>query len=153
MKNVAWHHTHLPGLARQLKLDLLHAPSYRRLLWRKPCPIVGTIHDLAPFHVTGKHDWKLMIYGRVIVKRLARRQDAVIAVSEYTARDLENFFGLGRERVTVVWNGINHQRFQPSDVAAAKTSAADRWQLIQPFFLYVSRLEHTGNNHSRLIAV
>jgi glycosyltransferase involved in cell wall biosynthesis len=151
VKNVLWHHTHLPRLARELGLDVLHAPSYRRLLWRKPCPIVGTIHDLAPFHVRGKYDWKRMLYGRIIVKRLARRQDAVIAVSENTARDIENFFGVGRDKMTVIWNGIDHQRFQPGNAAAAKKSAAEKWRLDRPFFLYVSRLEHPGKNHVRLI--
>ena len=151
VKNILWHQAVLPGLAKQLGLDVIHVPSYRRLLWRKPCALVATIHDLAPFHVTGKYDWKRMIYGRVIVKRLAARQDEVIAVSENTARDLKDYFGLGPDRVTVVWNGIDHQRFQPGDPAAAKARAAARWQLDRPFFLYVSRLEHPGKNHVRLI--
>ena len=82
VRNVLWHQRTLPALVRQLQLDVLHVPSYRRMLWPRPCPLVATIHDLAPFHVTGKYDWKRMIYGRVIVKRLARRQHAIMAVSE-----------------------------------------------------------------------
>jgi len=151
VKNVLWHQTELPKLAKKLNLDVLHVPSYRRMLWRAPCPLVATIHDLAPFHITGKYDWKRMIYGRVIVKRLARRQDEIIAVSENTARDLQTFFGLGRDRVSVVWNGIDHRRFAPGDVGAAKKSAVEKWKLDRPFFLFVSRLEHPGKNHVRLI--
>ena len=151
VKNVLWHQAELPKLAKKLGLDVLHIPSYRRMLWQAPCPLVATIHDLAPFHITGKYDWKRMVYGRVIVKRLARRQDEIIAVSENTARDLHAFFGLGPDRVSVVWNGIDHRRFQPGDVAAAKQSAAEEWKLDRPFFLFVSRLEHPGKNHVRLI--
>ena len=151
VKNVLWHQTTLPKLAGKLGLDVLHVPSYRRMLWRAPCPLVATIHDLAPFHIQGKYDWKRMIYGRIIVKRLARRQDKVIAVSENTARDLEEFFGLGRDRVDLVWNGIDHQRFQPGDPVAAKKEVATRLKLDRPFFLFVSRLEHPGKNHVRLI--
>jgi glycosyltransferase involved in cell wall biosynthesis len=151
VRNILWHQRTLPKLVRQLRLDVLHVPSYRRMLWPRPCPLVATIHDLAPFHITGKYDWKRMLYGRVVVKRLAHRQDHVMAVSENTARDLETFFGLGRDRVTVVWNGIDHQRFQPGDATAAKAEAASRWQLDRPFFLFVSRLEHPGKNHVRLI--
>ena len=151
VRNVLWHQRALPALTRELRLDVLHVPSYRRMLWPRPCPLVATIHDLAPFHVTGKYDWKRMLYGRVIVKRLARRQDRIMAVSENTARDLETYFGLGRDRVTVVWNGIDHRRFQPGDAGAAKAEAARRWQLDRPFFLYVSRLEHPAKNHVRLI--
>jgi glycosyltransferase involved in cell wall biosynthesis len=151
VKNILWHQTTLPGIARELGLDVLHVPSYRRMLWRKPCALVSTIHDLAPFHVRGKYDWKRMIYGRVVVKRLAHRQDRIIAVSENTARDLGTFFGVQRRNVDLVWNGIDHERFRPGNAAEAKAEAAKRWGLERPFFLYVSRLEHPAKNHVRLI--
>jgi glycosyltransferase involved in cell wall biosynthesis len=151
VKNILWHQTQLPALANSLGLDVLHIPSYRRMLWRKPCALVSTIHDLAPFHVRGKYDWKRMIYGRVVVKRLAHRQDRIIAVSENTARDLGTFFGVQRQDVDLVWNGIDHARFQPGDRTAAKAAAAKNWNLDRPFFLYVSRLEHPAKNHVRLI--
>lgn len=149
--NIRWHQTRLPALARQQGLDVLHVPSYRRLLWPRPCALVATIHDLAPFHLATKYDWKRMFYGRVVVKRLARRQHEIVAVSEQTARDLERFFGLGADRVTVIWNGIDHSRFREENPAADRAAAADRWGLDRPFFLYVSRLEHPAKNHARLI--
>jgi glycosyltransferase involved in cell wall biosynthesis len=151
VRNILWHQRTLPGLARQRGLDVLHVPSYRRMLWPKPCPLVATIHDLAPFHVAQKYDWKRMLYGRLVVKRLARRQDTVVAVSESTARDLQTYFGLGRDRVELVWNGIDHTRFSPGDPRAAKAGVATRWGLDRPYFLYVSRLEHPAKNHVRLI--
>lgn len=150
-RNIWWHQTVLPGLLRERHIDVCHVPSYRRLLWPKPCALVGTIHDLAPFHVAGKYDWPRMFYGRVVVRRLARRQDAIVAVSQNTARDIEQFFGIPVARQHVILNGIDHDRFQPGDRAAAKQQVAERWQLAQPFFLYVSRLEHPAKNHFRLI--
>jgi glycosyltransferase involved in cell wall biosynthesis len=151
VKNVLWHQTELPAgpLARAGRAARAELPA--AALAQALCPLVATIHDLAPFHVTGKYDWKRMIYGRVIVKRLAARQDEIIAVSENTARDLKTYFRPRRDRVNVIWNGIDHQRFQPGDAIAAKAEAARRWQLDRPFFLYVSRLEHPGKNHVRLI--
>ncbi len=64
---------------------------------------------------------------------------------------VEQFFGLGGDRVRVVWNGIDHERFQPGDPAAAAGQTAARWRLDRPYFLYVSRLEHPAKNHARLI--
>lgn len=151
VRNILWHQQTLPTLVRNLKLDVIHTPSYRRLLWPRPCARVATIHDLAPFHVRGKYDWKRMLYGRVVVRQLARRQEQILAVSENTARDLRQFFGVGPERVTVVWNGIDHGRFSPGDAGSARKMAARRWNLDRPYFLYVSRLEHPGKNHVRLI--
>lgn len=151
LRNIAWHQTKLPRLARGLDLDLLHVPSYRRLMWSAPCPRVATIHDLAPFRVAEKYDLARMFYGRVVVKRLARRQEAIIAVSECTARDLHEFFGIPKSRVRVIHNGLDHQRFYPRDRAAAAEFCAGRFGLRKPFMLYVARLEHPAKNHVRLI--
>src|SRR5207248_1931471 len=126
VKNILWHQTELPRLVRQHQLEVLHVPSYRRLLWQKPCALVATIHDLAPFHVARKYDWKRMLYGRVIVRRLARRQDGIIAISENTARDITKFFRLPRERITVIHNGLDHERFFPGSRDEAKKEAARR---------------------------
>jgi len=152
VRNILWHQASLPGLARRHQLEVLHVPSYRRLLWPRPCPLVATIHDLAPFRVPEKYDWKRMFYGKIIARRLARRQDQIIAISENTERDMVNFFALPRESITVVYNGIEHERFFPGSREEAKAAMAQRYGLNQPFFLYVARLEHPGKNHVRLVS-
>lgn len=144
LDNILWHQTRLSGRVRALGLDVLHVPSYRRMLWPKPCPTVATIHDLAPFHITGKYDWKRMLYGRVVVKQLAARQDEIIAISHNTAADIRRFFHVDNARFSVVHNGLDHTRFSPGP-------AVQYPQLGHPFFLYISRLEHPGKNHVRLI--
>jgi len=152
VKNILWHQRTLPQLAGSHRLDVLHVPSYRRMLWRKPCPLVATIHDLAPFTLPGKYDWKRMIYGRLIARRLAQRQDQVIAISQNTASDLRRFFRLPPERITVVYNGLEHERFFLGNPEQAKSEAGRRYGLQKRFFLYVARLEHPGKNHVRLIS-
>jgi glycosyltransferase involved in cell wall biosynthesis len=151
ISDIVWHQTELPRLARQHRLDVLHVPSYRRMLWPRPCATVATIHDLAPFHVKGKYDWKRMLYARFIVRHLARRQSAIIAISQNTERDIGQFFGVPAARITVVYNGIDHDRFRPpADHEQACHKIAERYGLAPPFFLYLARLEHPGKNHIRL---
>jgi len=152
VKNILWHQFTLPTLVRRLSVDVLHIPSYRRMLWPRPCPQVATIHDLAPFRVPHKYDWKRMFYGRIVARRLAKRQDAIIAVSENTAHDLATFFQVPLEKITVIHNGLAHDRFFPGDLRQAKAEVARRYGLFHPFFLYTARLEHPGKNHVRLIA-
>ena len=138
-KNIWWHHSVLPQLCKERKLDVLHIPSYRRMLWSHPCRLVATIHDLAPFHVAHKYDWKRMLYGRVVARRLARRQHEIIVISRNTAADVERHFGIPERRLNLVYNGINHDAFRPDESAPSRT------------FLYVARLEHPGKNHVGLI--
>ncbi|HXT12321.1 MAG TPA: glycosyltransferase family 1 protein [Candidatus Angelobacter sp.] len=152
IKNIVWHQTHLPQLARDLQLDVLHVPSYRRMLWSHPCPVVATIHDLAPFRVPKKYSAARMFYGRVVARCLAHRQNAIIAISENTARDVSEFFKIPDERIRVIHNGLEHNRFFPGDHEQARKEAAERHNLRAPFFLYVARLEHPGKNHVRLIS-
>lgn len=151
VRNVVWHQRTLPRWLRHHGIEVLHVPSYRRMVWRAPCATVATIHDLAPFHVTGKYDFARMLYGRVVARQLARRQDEIIAISENTARDIRQFFGVPDQRLHVVLNGIDHERFRPGDPLQARAEAARRWGLDQPYFLFVSRLEHPAKNHVRLI--
>lgn len=143
IKDILWHQTKLPQLVRDLAIDVMHVPSYRRLLWTRSCARVGTIHDCAAFQVKGKYDWARMFYGRVVARALVWRQDKIIAISETTANDMHKHFGLPKDRISVVHNGVDHARFFP---AQAKRFAHDA-----PCFLYVSRLEHPAKNHWRLI--
>lgn len=153
LKDIFWHQTILPRLARKFQLDALHVPSYRRMLWPRPvdCALVATVHDLAAFHVAGKYDRLRMFYGRVAARQLARRQDEIIAVSRNTARDLEKFWEVPASKITVIPHGVNHERFFPVVPEIAKETGAKHFGLKRPFFLYVARLEHPGKNHLRLI--
>jgi len=151
VNDILWHQTALPRLAREHGLDVLHVPSYRRMLWRKPCALVATIHDLAPFHVPDKYDRARMFYGKVVARRLARRQDEIVAVSGTTARDITTHFNVPPDRITTIYNGVDHARFYPASAETAKLVIGRRYDLTKPFFLYVARLEHPAKNHVRLI--
>jgi glycosyltransferase involved in cell wall biosynthesis len=150
--NILWHQMHLPSLARAHRLDVLHIPSYRRLVWSHPCALVATIHDLAPFHIANKYDPLRTFYARVVARRLAQRQNAIIAISRNTARDIFRFFDVPRNHVRVIYNGLDHARFTPEGGPDAAARVRKLWKLDQPYFLYVSRLEHPAKNHVRLIA-
>lgn len=152
VRNILWHQTALPQRVRRAGIDVLHVPSYRRLLWPRPCALVATIHDLAPFHLAGKYDWARMFYGRVVARALAQRQDEIVAVSAETAAGLKKHFALSADRVTVVPNGLDHARFRPEHDLHTRPSLGVAQGVTAPFFLYLARLEHPAKNHVRLIA-
>ncbi|HYY73275.1 MAG TPA: glycosyltransferase family 1 protein [Solirubrobacterales bacterium] len=64
-----------------------------------------------------------------------RRATALIATSAATRRDLIRLLGVAGERVTVVHNGIDHQRFRPTDQTVAE----------RPYVLFVG-VEHPRKN-------
>jgi glycosyltransferase involved in cell wall biosynthesis len=151
IRDILWHQAVLPGLIKRGAIEVLHVPSYRRMIWPRPCALVSTIHDLAPFHLKGKYDPARMFYGRVVARRLAQRQDAIVTVSKATAADVEALFGVSASRVSVIPNGLDHAQFRPGSQAGARQSVCAPLGIAGPFFLYVARLEHPGKNHSGLI--
>jgi glycosyltransferase involved in cell wall biosynthesis len=151
VKNIFWHQTVFPGLLGRHRCDVVHIPSYRRIVARPRIPQVVTIHDLAPFRLAGKYDALRMFYGKQVVKRLARRVDAVTAVSEATAADIREFFDVSPERLSVIYNGIDHERFfpLPPEEVTRRLPVTSGWP--EPWWIYVARLEHPGKNHLRLL--
>ena len=150
LKNLLWHQSSLNGILSRLGMDVLHIPSYRRMLWCCGIPQVATIHDCAPFILREKYDFARGFFGRKIVPIIARRVQRVIAVSEMTGEDVVRWMRVPKERVTVIFNGIDHQMFHPPACGALE-DFRDRKNLNRPFFLYVARLEHPAKNHVRLI--
>ena len=148
--NLWWHQTAINKIARNLAIELVHIPSYRRMIWRCAVPQVATIHDCAPFILRDKYDFLRGFFGRVMVPALARRVRRVIAVSDTTGRDVVRWMKVSAANVTVVPNGIDHRMFCPPD-AGTLAAFRQRRNLTLPFFLYVARLEHPAKNHLRLI--
>jgi len=69
-----------------------------------------------------------------------RHATRVIAVSDWTRREIERVLGVAGDRVVVVGNGVDEQ-FSPGDRVAACNAVRDRWSLDRPFVLAVGTLE------------
>ncbi|MCC5840240.1 MAG: glycosyltransferase family 4 protein [Opitutales bacterium] len=148
--NLLWHFGPLRGILRRGGFDLYHSPSYRRIMPACPVPQIATIHDCAPFHLRDKYGAARGFFGRILVPVLARRCRHVLTVSHFTAGDIERFFKIPASRLTVIHNGLDHSRYRPlseEDLGAFR----ERVGVSAPYLLYLSRLEHPGKNHVRLI--
>ncbi|MDF7808876.1 glycosyltransferase family 1 protein [Pontiellaceae bacterium B12219] len=148
LPNLVWHNTVLPMTG---KFDVVHIPTARRIPFIKGSKVVATVHDLAAFSVEAKYDRARMLFNRKVVPAMIRRADHIIAVSEYTKNDLIRYTGYPEEKISVVYSGINRDLFRPVPVEEAREKLQLRHGLDRPFFVYVSRLEHPGKNHIRLI--
>jgi glycosyltransferase involved in cell wall biosynthesis len=149
--SIVWHNTVLPVLARRRHYDLVHVPSYRRIPVLKGVPTVATVHDLATFHIEAKYDRARMLFNRRLVPSMVRRADRVIAVSRFTRDDILRLIRYPAERLTVIYNGIDTERFHPLEPQTARQHVRERFGVEGPFIVYVSRLEHPAKNHVRLI--
>lgn len=102
-------------------------------------PLVITTHSLEPLR-----PWKREQLGRGydasswVEKTAIEMADAIIAVSEETRVDVLNNFNVDKEKVKVIYNGINLQEYVVTD----KVSTLEKYGIDQskPFVLFVGRI-------------
>jgi glycosyltransferase involved in cell wall biosynthesis len=116
-----------------------------------PCPTVGTVHDFSILHVPNKYDRFRETYIRRVLPRLVSKLTRVLTVSESSRRDIADVSATPASCVQVIPNGADLARFHPGDKGEAREHVRSRLGLKAPYFLYVSRIEHPGKNHIRLI--
>jgi len=106
VRDVAWYPGLLPLRARRERLDVLHCTSYRAPL-RSPVPVVVTVHDLAVIRHPEFFTAWTRLYAATALRSVLRAAARVIAVSEFTAREVVELAGVPAERVRVVSNATD----------------------------------------------
>jgi glycosyltransferase involved in cell wall biosynthesis len=108
------------------------------------CPYIVTVHDLIRLRDMNQASQRIPLIRRPssrdrMLYRLdhqaIRRAAALIATSEATRGDLIRLLGIAPERVTVIHNGIDQQRFHPTEKMVAR----------KPYILFVG-VEHPRKN-------
>ncbi len=100
-----WANVELPRRARALHADVLHHPLPTGGLARGAVPRVVTVHDLAFVRFPEAFDRGFRTYATAAHRLAARRADAVIAVSQATAEDLQAHWAVPRARIVVAHHG------------------------------------------------
>lgn len=120
--------TNYPLWATYSEADIYHVTEQTLaslLLFRRPSgKVVVTVHDIFPFMV--RNDPQLgspyggseHVYYRLPVAGL-KRANHLIAVSEYTKQSVVKHLGIAPEKISVVYHGIDHERFRSLTVPAA----------------------------------
>ena len=87
-------------------VDVLHCPTYYGPV-RPRVPTVVTVHDLAVLRHPETFPRWTRVYAPRIVPRVVRAARRVIAVSEFTASEIETLLHVPREKIRVVPNGVD----------------------------------------------
>jgi glycosyltransferase involved in cell wall biosynthesis len=116
-RDVWWYPLALPREARRRGLEVLHLPTFRGP-FQGSVPMVVTVHDLAVLRHPGTFNQWTRRYSRLAVPRVARAARIVIAVSDFTRREIVELLGVPAERIRVIPNAVGPP-FDPGGPAAA----------------------------------
>jgi glycosyltransferase involved in cell wall biosynthesis len=115
-------------------LDIVHEP-YIGLLLPSGFKQVVTVHDLTPLIFDTGHP-TFRLYFRTFMKKVVKRADAIIAISENTKRDVVERYGVPEERVHMIYNGVTHIPADPKRTAKVRK----HFGLDGPYILTVGSL-------------
>ena len=142
--DIWWTQVGTVGAARASEAELLHVPSMLAPV-RGSIRLVVTIHDLAIVRFPQKFRMWHRTWTSLLLPRVIRKADAVVAVSHATKNDLIELLGVAPERITVIPCGINGE-FSASRGAEFKLQAVrERYGLPHEFLITVGAIEPRKN--------
>ncbi len=149
-----WHRLDLPFPRLEWivggQIDLLHATDFVLPPSQARHKVV-TVHDLAFLHYPEAAMPSLHHYLNTVVPRSIRRADHVLADSQNTANDLQEFWQIPAQRISVVQGGVDQTRFQPVVAQDELERVRSKYQIgDRPFILGLSKLQ-PRKNFARLI--
>lgn len=133
----------MPYLAWKYKLDCLHMQYFIPFL--RPCPVVVTIHDISFEHFPDIFTKKEMFIQKNLIPYAARKSQKILTVSEYSKKDICEYYGCDAEKVVVTYNGKS-DAFKKLDLSAEhKKELRNKYQLPDEYILYVGNIQPRKN--------
>lgn len=114
------------------------------------CPLTLTLHDLRDLE--SGSPWARRLFAHVALAKQLRRVARVVAVSEFTARQVRERLDVAPERVTVVQNAPDAELRRVTD-AGELQRVRERWGLPSRFVLALGHLEQRKGLDRLVIAM
>lgn len=127
--------------------DVLFIPAHTIPLLRRPnLKTVVTIHDVGFQKFLEQYQrrwWRL--YGGRISNFAARAATHVIAVSESTKKDLIEKLGVRPDKITVIYEGVNHEIFRQQFNHLAIQQLRRKYGIDNEYLLFVGTIQPRKN--------
>jgi glycosyltransferase involved in cell wall biosynthesis len=96
-------------------------------------------HLAAPAQFPINARWTDLKYFSLGMRKALKTADSIITVSQFTADELVSFARVAHDRISVVPNGIDHERFHPPGDNSRLEEVKTRYNLPPAFYLFVGQ--------------
>ncbi len=116
----------LAASLQRSKATAFFSPGFNVPAWSR-CPVIATVHDLIHVHFADERTSAKLAYYRFIQRPVVRRAPVTLTVSEYSRRQIIQWYGVPESRVVSVGNGISEDFGDEGEAFRSE----------RPYFLYV----------------
>ena len=143
----------LPLAAKRERVDLLHCTGNTTPFFC-PVPLVQTLHDVIFMDSISSKDTFYQQFGnyyrRKLVPVVTPRSQAIITVSQYERDRIAQRLNIKREKIHVIYNGLNDVRFNRFLSKGRLDEVRAKYQLPPEFILFLGN-QTTRKNPDRVI--
>jgi len=101
-----------------------------------PKKTVVTLHDLGFRHFPELYSPVDLIYHNWATGHSTKHASRIIAISEFTKKDIMRFFAIDPAKITVIYEGYDEAVFRP---------LKEKKKIARPYILFIGRLEEKKN--------
>lgn len=144
-----WFEHRIPGVLKNCKADLFLSPD-GFLSLRTPVPSLPVIHDINFFHRPQDLPPSVARYYNKYFPRFAAKAVRIATVSQFSAHDIAENYGIDPAKIDVVYNGAS-EIYRPLSWAEQENVRREYSQRL-PYFLFVGNLHPRKNTEGLLKA-
>jgi glycosyltransferase involved in cell wall biosynthesis len=131
-------------------LDVFHSPASTIPLCYSKNAVI-TVHDLAIYQ-NPKWFPRQIFATRVSVPQSLKRAKKIIAVSKHTALDLEKFLKVPKEKIAVVYNGVEERQDLNKVDSQSQKKVRQKFDIRQNFILFIGTIQPRKNVEGLILA-
>ncbi|MFH1583169.1 MAG: glycosyltransferase family 1 protein [Candidatus Falkowbacteria bacterium] len=134
-----------PKIDKKLGADLFFMPHINFIGLSSASKSLITIHDLSFLKYPEFFSWRKNFWHKMInVKKLIKRFDCIVAVSENTKRDIVELCGVDENKIKVIYAGVGEEFRKIADERKL-LEVRNKYQLPDEFILYLGTVEPRKN--------
>lgn len=141
-RRIFWEQAIQPFVLKALKPDIYHAMAFVAP-YRVTVPFVVTIYDLSFLRYPEILTHTRRLYLRTFTRSTCKHATRIIAISQSTAHDLEQFYGVSPDTIDIAYPGVSDEFCPLPEERIAQFR--NQKNLPEHFFLYIGTLEPRKN--------
>lgn len=140
-----WNLWALPHFLSKNPVDVFHTQYIAPFWLPKNVKLILTIHDIS-FNFFPQFIKKSdLFFLKTLIPRSLKMAAKVIAVSEFTKKEIEKYYHISSKKVIAIYNGVDFELFNKKITQTKLEEIRKKYNLPEKFLLYIGTLQPRKN--------
>jgi glycosyltransferase involved in cell wall biosynthesis len=140
-----WNLWALPNYLKKNPVDVFHTQYISPFWLPKNVKLILTIHDMS-FNFFPQFIKKSdLFFLKTLIPRSLKMAAKVLAVSEFTKKEIEKYYHIPAEKVISIYNGVDFELFHKNIAQEKLEEIRKKYNLPEKFLLYIGTLQPRKN--------